>query len=192
LPERSGIRRRRRPEAPAAARDPVAATDIVTLGHVLGSYGVAGWIKIEPYSDARDTLLQYPTWWLRAAEGENWRSAALTGGRRHADVLVAHVAGVDDREAAQGLKGCEVGVPRAALPPPEDDEVYWTDLVGLQVVNRTGEVLGTVTAVTAHGAHPILHVAGDDAERLIPFVPAHVDAVDLDERRIAVDWEADF
>lgn len=166
--------------------------DIVTFGHVLGSYGVAGWIKIEPYSERSDALLQYSEWWVRPAGSGAWHPMTLTGGRQHADVLVAHLAGMDDRDAAQALKGYEVGVPRAALPPAEDDEIYWADLVGMEVVNREGQTLGRVTAVTTHGAHPILSVAADAGERLIPFVPAHIDAVDVEARRIEVDWRADY
>src|SRR6185369_11536914 len=97
---------------------------------------------------------------------------------------------VDTREAAQALAGAEIGVPRAAMPLPAAETMYCSDLVGLAVVNRSGVVLGEVTAVEDYGAHPVLKVAaGASGEaRLIPFVAAYVDEVDPVARRIVVDW----
>lgn len=121
---------------------------------------------------------------------------ARQDGRMHADTVVAQLAGVDSREAALALKGSEIAVPRAALPAASANEIYWADLVGLDVVNREGVALGRVVGVTEHGAHPLLRVAPPEgaagAERLIPYVPAHVDRVDLAARRIDVDWGVDF
>ena len=74
-------------------------------------------------------------------------------------------------------------------------EIYWADLVGVAVVNREGVALGKVVAVQEYGAHPVMRVAPGPAEarseRLIPFVAAHVDEVDLPARRMVVDWQAD-
>ncbi len=112
----------------------------------------------------------------------------------HGDVLVAQLSGIDDREQAFALRGFEIGVPRSALPPAGTDEVYWADLVGFAVVNREGQVLGEVEGVTAHGAHPLLRVrrAGGGPERLIPYVPAVIDGVDVQARRIDADWGEDY
>jgi 16S rRNA processing protein RimM len=93
---------------------------------------------------------------------------------------------------ALALKGFEVGVPRSALPSVQG-EIYWEDLKGLAVVNRSGVPLGEVVGVVEHGAHPVLRVALEAGpERLIPYVPAIIDRVDVDTRRIEVDWEADY
>ena len=82
------------------------------------------------------------------------------------------------------------------LPSLAEGEVYWADLVGLVVINRSGMVLGRVTAVLETGAHPVLRVApeGDTAagERLIPLVPAYVDALDVAGGRIVVDWRPEY
>ena len=114
----------------------------------------------------------------------------------HSGVLLAALAGVDTREDALSLRGAEIGVPRAQLPRTKKGEIYWVDLEGLAVVNREGVVLGTVVEVVAHGAHPLLRVARPagkaGAERLIPYVPAIVDRVDVGARRIDVDWGEDF
>lgn len=165
------------------------------MGRVLAPYGVAGWIKAEAFTEGPEALLAYPTWWFKATGAQNWRPFRCTAGRSHADILVAHLEGIDDRDAALAMKGFEIGVPRSALPTADANEIYWADLVGLLVVNREGKVLGRVSDVTAHGAHPLLQVGPEDASesgRLIPYVPAVIDAVDIAGGRIEVDWGEDF
>jgi 16S rRNA processing protein RimM len=176
---------------------PVAPADgFVVMGRVVAPYGVAGWVKVQPYTETPEALLTYGAWWLRRMDGtQAWRAVAVTGGRVHGNTVVARLADVDSREAALTLKGCDVAVPRADMPPAGRNEIYWADLVGLEVVNRQGLTLGRVTGVTEHGAHPLLMVArgdGDEGQRLIPYVPAYVDRVDLTARRIIVDWGTDF
>jgi 16S rRNA processing protein RimM len=139
-------------------------------------------------------LLRHPVWLLRAPGGaSDWRSVGVANARRHGTGLVAELAGVVTRDAAEALRGSEIGLPRTSLEAPGPGEHYWADLEGMAVVNRAGVALGRVAEVTASGAHAILHVA-DEArgERLIPFVPAYVDRVDAPARRIEVDWEPDY
>jgi 16S rRNA processing protein RimM len=164
------------------------------MGRVLAPYGVAGWLKVEAYTEAPDGLLEYEEWRLRAPGGNGWSVHTLAQGRMHGGVLLVQLSGVADREQAFALRGMEVGVPRSALPAAAEDEVYWADLVGFRVVNRESRELGEVASVTAHGAHPLLRVARKDGgpERLIPYVPAVIDAVDMPARRIEVDWGEDY
>ena len=165
------------------------------MGRVLAPYGVAGWIKVEAFTEAADTLLSYPTWWLRSGSEGEWRPVRCTAGRPHTDIMVAHLEGIDDRDAALAVRGYEIGVPRSALPVADANEIYWADLVGLEVVNREGKTLGRVAGVTAHGAHPLLQVRPEDAsqpERLIPYVPTVIDVVDTAAARVEVDWREDF
>ena len=163
------------------------------MGRIVAPYGVKGWLKVAPSTAEHETLLAHEEWWLRPRGGRGeWRRYVLEEGRAHGSTLVVRVAGLADREAAAVYSGGEVGVARSALPPAGEDEVYWADLVGLAVVNRQGEELGTVAAVKEFGAHPVMVVAHGQGERLIPFVEAYVDAVDLAARRIEVDWPKDY
>jgi 16S rRNA processing protein RimM len=172
---------------------------IVVMGEVAGTYGVRGWLKVRSFSESPETLLDFAEWWVRPKRGSEWKRFARVDGRLHSGSLVVALAGVESRESALAMKGFEVGVPRSALPAVHG-EIYWEDLKGLAVVNRAGVRLGEVRGVVAHGAHPLLRVgASDDAatankedERLIPYVPAIVDRVDVAARRIDVDWEADY
>ena len=165
------------------------------MAQVLAPFGVLGWIRIRPFSGEPDAMLKLAHWWLRPAGADTWREVTRLGGRLHSGAVLALLEGVATREAALALRGAEIGVPRSALPPPERGEIYWADLVGLAVVNRDGVALGHVVAVQDYGAHPVLRVAPGEgetrAERLIPFVAAHVDQVDLPARRIEVDWQPD-
>jgi 16S rRNA processing protein RimM len=104
---------------------------------------------------------------------------------------VAQLEGVASREAAGALRGAEIGVPRESLPPLAQNEHYQADLVGLVVVNREGVALGALRDFVESGAHPIARVIdGNGVERLIPWVPQHVDRVDVAAHRIDVDWPA--
>jgi 16S rRNA processing protein RimM len=169
------------------------------MGRVIAPYGVKGWVKVHAYTEDRATLLDYAAWWIRPRAGSGntaggWRECKVEASREHGATLIAQLAGIGDREAAAALKGADIGVPRAALPPAEDDEIYYSDLVGLAVMNRQGVRLGVVARVQDFGAHPVLCVAdaAGAAERMIPFVAAYVDAVDVAGGRIDVDWQPDY
>jgi 16S rRNA processing protein RimM len=163
------------------------------MGRVMGPYGVRGWVKVAAFTAATDALAGYGTWWLLPREGLEGKAWPVESARVHADTVVAKLAGIETREAAAVLKGSLVAVPRDALPPLPDDEMYVGDLIGMTVVNRRGETLGKVEAVDSFGAHPVMRVAGAGGPvRLVPFVAAHVDAVDREAGRVEVDWGLDY
>ena len=137
-----------------------------------------------------------PVWWLGAPGGE-WQPRRVVAARVHSGTVVASLEGCPTPEAAAKLKGCEVAVPRSALPKARRGEVYLADLVGLDVVSVTGRPLGTVVAMESYGAHPLMRVrggepGGDPAGKLVPFVEPILKSVDLDARRIEVDWEPEY
>ena len=165
---------------------------IVVMGEIVGSYGVRGWLKVRSFAESPTALLEFADWWLKPQRGTAWKKVSRLEGRFHSGSLVVALDGVETREAALAMKGFEVGVPRSALPAVQG-EIYWEDLKGLAVVNRSGVLLGEVRGVVEHGAHPVLRVALEAGpERLIPYVLAIIDRVDVDARRIDVDWEADY
>ena len=165
------------------------------MGRIAAPHGVRGAMRVQPHSADPAALLAHSQWWLRprAARGE-WVPYRVLEARRQAAGLVAVLEAIASREAAAALRGADVGVPRAWLPALADNEHYQADLIGMAVVNRSGELLGKVTEFVESGAHPILRVAaGDDgAERLIPWVAQYIDRVDVAAQRIDVDWPADY
>lgn len=198
--------------------------DLVEVARVVAAHGVRGWVHVRPHAPSPESLLATKDWWLvppgAAAQGAatpsgRWMQVSAHRVATDQRMLVKWV-GIDDRDAAQALRGWHIRVPRAVFPPPADDEYYWVDLIGCTVFGRLhGErlALGRVKAVFDNGAHAVLQVESepdspDDAaaaahERapdfptrvrhwLVPFVAAHIDAVDLAGRRIESNWPADF
>ena len=185
----------------AVSVDDRGADDLHEVGRVLGAWGVKGWIKVQPHADDPTALLEARQWTLTNAHDARadpgLRSLTILRARRHGDVVLAQAEGIADRAAADALRGRRVSLARSAFPQPPTDAYYWVDLIGLPVVNREGAALGTVVGLLETGAHEVLRVrateAGADApERLIPFVNAYVDEVDLAGRLIRVDWGLDY
>ena len=115
----------------------------------------------------------------------------------HSDSVVATSSDIVDRNAAEALRGARVFVPRSSFPTAGQDEYYWVDLIGLDVFNREGETMGQVKELLSTGPQTVLVLTYTDteakeAERMIPFVAAFIDAVDLPGRRITVDWQTDY
>ncbi|HKU86065.1 MAG TPA: ribosome maturation factor RimM [Casimicrobiaceae bacterium] len=163
------------------------------MGRVAVAYGVRGALKVQPLSADPATLTQFGEWWLQTHDGGSWQAHRVTASRLQARMVVAELDGIATREAAAALRGASVGVPRQLLPALADDEHYRADLIGMTVVNRTGERLGEVVGFIDSGAHPIVRVAESGApERLIPWVARYVDRVDTVARQIEVDWAADY
>jgi 16S rRNA processing protein RimM len=163
------------------------------MGRLLAPFGIKGWCRLRPFTAAHDTMLEHKTWWLAPADGKGaWSEHRVVEAQAHGKTIIAALEGVTTREAAQALRGCLAGVPRAALPKAAPQEHYWSDLVGLVVVNRAGRNLGRVAGLLDTGAHPVLRVEGEAVERLIPLVSAYVDAIEPAAGRIVVDWQEDY
>ena len=176
-----------RPARPDPKRD-----SLLVMGQVLAPFGVKGWLKIKPFTQAADALLDYREWWIGAKDDPGrWRAAVAAEGRLHGANLLARLEGMVDRDQALALQGAPVAVERAMLPEPGPDEYYWIELVGMSVVSLEGAALGEVTDLTRGGAHEVLRVRGE-RERLIPFVGAIVREVDRQARLIRVDWQPDY
>jgi len=165
------------------------------VGHVLDAWRLDGSLKIAPYSSDASAMLQAREWWLDVKGA--MRSFDVIGAKVHGNALTARFVGIVDRDAAEGLKGARILISRKYFPVTDDDEYYWVDLIGLAVVNGAGESLGEVADLMDNGAHQNLVVReamrdGKTIERVIPFVDAHVVSVDLQGRRIVVDWLKDY
>jgi 16S rRNA processing protein RimM len=163
--------------------------DLVELGVLRGAYGVMGWVRVQPFSSQATVLRASRRWWLVDSSA---RCIEVSGVRRHGDVLVAKLQGCATPEQAERLRGLRVAVPRAEFPPAGEGEVYWVDLVGARVINRRGAELGTVSGVISSGAQDLLDIRLGDRELLVPIVEKYVDGVDLAQRIVKVDWEADW
>lgn len=184
---------------------PELPSDAIEVGRIVGAWGIKGAFKVLAHASDPQALFSSKRWYLQAPEGP--RRPALpsllriTQSREQAGVVVASAQDVDDRSAAEALTGARVFIPRSSFPTAGDGEYYWIDLIGLAVVNREGAVLGGVIDLIDTGVHSVLRVrrpdapadaSPDAAERLIPFVAAYIDKVDLDAKLIQVDWGLDY
>ncbi len=160
------------------------------MGRVVAPYAVRGWIKLQTFTEYLDSLLDYPVW--RLGKDGRWRDYRVLDGKIHGQYLMAGLEGVEDRTAAEALMGLDVAVLREEMPEAEEDEYYWDDLIGLDVVNLAGEALGRVEGLLETGANDVLQVRNGETERLLPFVDAVVKEVDLEAGRLVVDWGLDY
>ena len=177
------------------------AADAIEVGRILEPWGVKGWLRVRAHAADPQTLLAARVWRLEppeppasAAPGTLPATLSIREVRRHGDGLVALADGIEDRTGAERLAGARILIERSQFPAPATDEYYWTDLVGCAVVNRDGVRLGTVSGLLDNGVQSVLRIvsAGDAPERLVPFVAAYVDDVDLATRTIRVDWGLDY
>lgn len=163
--------------------------DLVIMGRVIGPRGIKGWIKIKTFTEFPDSLADYDVWWLN--HGGAWRQHAVEDSELVHLGFSAKLQGCEDRNAAELLRGMEVALPRSSLPM-ETDAIYWVDLIGLAVQNQAGEALGNVDGLLETGANDVLVVKQDGKEQLIPYTERVVLSVDLQAKRIVVDWQKDW
>jgi 16S rRNA processing protein RimM len=184
--------------------------DAIEVGRILDAWGVKGWLKVLPHSTDPEALFAANAWFLQVPDAKFRPGFSAFAGtvcitideaKTHSDSVVAKVSGIDDRTAAEGLRGARIFLPRSSFPAASKDEYYWVDLIGLHVVNREGLALGSVRDLMATGPHSVLCVEytttqedGSSAtlERMIPFVSVYVDAVDTAAKLITVDWQPDY
>lgn len=166
--------------------------EFVPVGKISGAFGVKGWMKIYSFTDPRDNILKYSPLYL-SLKGQ-WVEAKVVGGQVQGKGIVMGLANVTDRDQVIALVGSELAIKKTQLVPAEDGEYYWSDLIGLTVINSQQETLGTVDHLLETGAHDVLVVIGDHKEeRLIPFVMDEiVEQIDLDKQIIHVDWGLDY
>ena len=160
----------------------------VLLGTIVAPHGVRGLVKVRSFTDDPSDIVSYGP--LQDGQGH---AVALSLRGPAKGGLLAAVAGVEDRDAAEALRGVELYVPREALPATDDEEeFYYADLVGLRVETADGAVLGRVKAVYDFGAGDVLEVVLEaGGNELLPFTRDMVPVVDVAGGRLVVAGDAD-
>ncbi|MFY7981921.1 MAG: ribosome maturation factor RimM [Limnohabitans sp.] len=191
--------------------------DAIEIGRITDAWGIKGWFKVLPHSASPEALFSAQSWFLlppdrpmKPQRGTATALASLQGWTQplllnilevkdHSDTVVARAQGIDDRNASESLRGGRIFVSRASFPAAAEGEYYWVDLIGLQVLNREGVDLGQVRDLMSTGPQTVLVIeaapeteGAKPVERMIPFVAAFVDGVDLPGKRITVDWQPDY
>ena len=170
---------------------------IIILGKLGSTYGVKGWMRITAYTDSVEGIFDYSPWLIN--EQGKWREIEVTQWRFQGKAVVANLEGVDDMDGAQRLTNCEIGIHSEQMNNLPEDEFYWRDLIGCEVINTKGYNMGKVDQVVETGSNDVLLVKANakDAfgkgERMIPFVTEQfIKEVSISAKQIVVDWEPDF
>jgi 16S rRNA processing protein RimM len=172
--------------------------ETLVVGRITAVFGVRGWVKVHAYTEQVETLCSYQPWLIETASGV--KLIQIDDWRRHGESLVAHIAGIDDRDIAQTWCGNDILVEKDKLPELKSDDYYWHQLEGLSVVSHfEGEQvrLGTVKSLLETGANDVLVIKGDAdsidrEERLIPYVDQFVTSISMADKRIDVIWDPAF
>lgn len=155
----------------------------ILLGVVIGAHGLKGEVKVKTFTESPDALADYGA--LRAKDGRNFTVVSVRDAKP--DIAVVRLREIETRETAEALKGCELFVARAALPPIDEEEFYHADLIGLAAVDAEGRALGRVKSLHNFGAGDVIEIARPDGdELLLPFTRAIVPMIDLKLGRIVV------
>jgi 16S rRNA processing protein RimM len=156
----------------------------VLIGRIGAPHGVRGEVAIQSYAEDPSAIASYGP--LETEDGK--RRIELKIVRVTAKGIVARIAGIDDRNGVEALKGLALYVERSGLPAAAEGEFYRTDLIGLRAVDPDGRTLGSVVGVDNYGAGDILELRleGTRETELIPFADAYVPAVDLDAGTITI------
>ena len=161
----------------------------IRVGRIIGAQGVNGWIKVFSDTSPRENILGYGPWQIET--GDRLQTVEFSGRLQGKNVL-AKLAGVEDREQANELAGSNIYIFADQLPKLEENEYYWSDLIGLEVESLQAEPLGTIETMMETGANDVMVLQGE-RERLIPFVMDNVvRKVDLANKRVVVDWKPDY
>jgi 16S rRNA processing protein RimM len=169
------------------------SSDKVCLGRIGAPYGIKGWVKMISFTQPRENLLSY-----RVFDAGSGRLLEMDAGKQHGKGLIGHFVGYDTPEAARELAGVELKVTVDELPKLNAGDYYWHQLTGLEVVNRSGVLLGRIHSLLETGANDVLVVEAtddsiDDRQRLLPWLPEQVVLnVDLVAGQMLVDWEPDW
>lgn len=158
--------------------------NLILVGQVAGAFGVRGEVKITAFTADPRNLLSYKT--LQRQDGSP--GLTLVSGRAQKGQVICRAKEVTTREEAEALRGLKLFIPRAALPQPDEDEFYLTDLIGLSAVDPDGAAVGRIKSVQNFGAGDLLEVdpAAGGPSWWLPFTREAVPEVDIAGRRLVV------
>ena len=150
----------------------------VTLAVIIGAHGVTGEVRLKVFTED-----------LKSYQRFNDSTLTLKSVRPGSNGVIARIGEVNDRNAAEALRGTELTVPRSALPPLEEGEYYHTDLLGLPAVSTTGEALGLVVAIDDFGAGDVIEIERPDGKRfMVPMRPEAVPEWDGERMLVAAEF----
>ncbi len=184
---------------------PSGDSEKLVLGGISGVFGVKGWVKVFSETDPLENILSYSPWFVEV--NKQWQAFKLVNGKKHGKAIIAQLEGVNDRDQAEALRRARIAINASQLPATAENEFYWRDLKGCQVLNQAGYEFGQVVDILETGANDVLVIHSETLkevnkkskakpkpmEFLIPYIwDSVILKVDLDAGLIEVDWEPDY
>jgi len=166
------------------------SSDKIIVGRVGAPFGVKGWVKINSFTKPESNITSYHPWMLQVTG--DWQVVEIAEQQMQSKGLVVRFSHITDRDQAAALTHTDIAVPRSELPALDDDEYYWYQLEGLNVIDLNDKPLGTVEQFLETGAHDVMMVARQGGSFGVPFVMGNfIKEVNLDAGYIRVDWDPD-
>ena len=161
----------------------------IIVGRFGKTFGLLGWIKIISFTYPEENILKLKPWFIK--KNGVWKEFSFAESKGKANGITLKLLDCNSPEEASAYTNIEIGVLKKQLPELEQDEYYWHDLVGLDVIKEDGSKLGKVKEVMATGSNDVLVVTGEK-RHLVPYLSNVIQGVDLDKKIITVDWNEDF
>lgn len=153
-------------------------------------YGVRGWLKLHSHTEPASNICQYRSWHIKQRK-RAWQPIQVTAIKPHANSFIAKLVDIETPEQAALLTNALVGIPKDALPTLPEGEYYWSDLVGLEVINDDNTRLGVVDSLFETGSNDVMVVKKGEEQCLLPYHPSVIQSIDLKQSCIRVTWHFD-
>ncbi len=160
---------------------------MLLVGQIIGIFGVKGWVKIFSYTENKISICKYLPC-LTQQKGR-YISIVITQCKLHGKTIIAKIDKIDTVQQAETYLGKKLYIRPQQLPKKQTDEYYWSELVGLTVVDLDDNLLGVVARLMETGSNDVLIITNKNKELLVPYTPNYVKQVDLAKQRLVLDWQ---
>lgn len=165
-------------------------TEWVVVGRFGRPQGLKGLVRVISFTEPANNIIDYMPWHV-SIQGQ-WQPIKISAVESHTKFILVQVDGYQQREQLGLLTNCEIGIQSQQLPTLSNDEFYWHDLIGMQVINQEEKILGTVTDLLATGSNDVLVVTGEK-RHLVPYLlDDFIVRIDTSTRTIYVNWDTEF
>ncbi|QTS83992.1 ribosome maturation factor RimM [Coxiella endosymbiont of Amblyomma nuttalli] len=162
----------------------------IIMGRFAKPHGVCGFVKVVSFFNPIEALLNYKIWQIQ--HQNRWKMLTMQSGKVYGPFLIVKLKGVENPETVKYYTNNLIAIERETLPPLEEGEYYWSDLIGLRVISVNGLNLGTIVSLIETISNDVLIVKNKDREQMIPYISQVVRSVNIEANNIVVDWEVDF
>lgn len=165
----------------------MSSHEMLLVGKISGVFGIKGWVKIFSYTENKNNICRY----LPLYQSKNSQQSPLEIEtiKPHGKTIIAKINGINNPEQAQLLLGKRLYISSEQRPKTTKNEYYWSDLVGLNVVNQSNKPLGVVRDLLSTGANDVLVIQGGDKKYLVPYVRTHILSIDLHKKQMVLATE---